>query len=96
MDSYFLSETLKYLYLLFDPTNFIFQEAYVFNTEAHPLPILAEFQDSVHDGPMGECPVLRYKRRISAYGLDAFGSAEYSTGQAGGASGGSGSGSGSA
>jgi hypothetical protein len=40
--------------------------------------------------------VLRYKRRISAYGLDAFGSAEYSTGQAGGASGGSGSGSGSA
>jgi Glycosyl hydrolase family 47 len=39
MPSYFLAETLKYLYLLFssdDPVDF---EHVVFNTEAHPLRI---------------------------------------------------------
>jgi len=34
--SYFLAETLKYLYLLFDPKPLDFDHA-VFNTEAHPL-----------------------------------------------------------
>jgi len=40
MESFWLAETLKYLYLLFedDPTVFSFDE-WVFNTEAHPLPI---------------------------------------------------------
>ncbi|XP_040897421.1 endoplasmic reticulum mannosyl-oligosaccharide 1,2-alpha-mannosidase-like isoform X2 [Toxotes jaculatrix] len=40
MESFFLGETLKYLYLLFsgDP-NLISLDQYVFNTEAHPLPI---------------------------------------------------------
>ncbi|XP_029685468.1 mannosidase, alpha, class 1B, member 1b isoform X1 [Takifugu rubripes] len=40
MESFFLGETLKYLYLLFseDP-NLISLDRYVFNTEAHPLPI---------------------------------------------------------
>ena len=41
MDSYFLSETLKYLYLLFDDKNWIDQGNYVFTTEGHPLPVLA-------------------------------------------------------
>ena len=36
MPSYFLSETLKYLYLLFDPEALDF-DSVVFNTEAHPL-----------------------------------------------------------
>jgi mannosidase alpha-like ER degradation enhancer 2 len=36
MPSYFLAETLKYLYLLFAPEALDF-EAVVFNTEAHPL-----------------------------------------------------------
>ncbi|KAI8356708.1 glycoside hydrolase [Choanephora cucurbitarum] len=39
MDTFFLAETLKYLYLLFSPKDMIPLEKYVFNTEAHPLPI---------------------------------------------------------
>ncbi|XP_071337940.1 mannosidase, alpha, class 1B, member 1b isoform X2 [Trachinotus anak] len=40
MESFFLGETLKYLYLLFsDDTNLISLDQYVFNTEAHPLPV---------------------------------------------------------
>uniref|UniRef100_A0A3B3ZBG1 alpha-1,2-Mannosidase n=1 Tax=Periophthalmus magnuspinnatus TaxID=409849 RepID=A0A3B3ZBG1_9GOBI len=40
MESFFLGETLKYLYLLFsDDFNLINLDQYVFNTEAHPLPI---------------------------------------------------------
>jgi mannosidase alpha-like ER degradation enhancer 2 len=37
MPSYFLAETLKYLYLLFAPENTLDFDAIVFNTEAHPL-----------------------------------------------------------
>jgi len=37
MPSYFLAETLKYLYLLFAPENTIDFKGVVFNTEAHPL-----------------------------------------------------------
>ena len=37
MPSYFLAETLKYLYLLFAPENTIDFDRVVFNTEAHPL-----------------------------------------------------------
>uniref|UniRef100_U5ETE3 alpha-1,2-Mannosidase n=1 Tax=Corethrella appendiculata TaxID=1370023 RepID=U5ETE3_9DIPT len=40
MESFWLGETLKYFYLLFsDDRNEIDLEKYVFNTEAHPLPI---------------------------------------------------------
>ncbi|XP_041825713.1 endoplasmic reticulum mannosyl-oligosaccharide 1,2-alpha-mannosidase [Melanotaenia boesemani] len=40
MESFFLGETLKYLYLLFsDDMELISPDKYVFNTEAHPLPI---------------------------------------------------------
>lgn len=40
MESFFLGETLKYLYLLFsDDVDLINLDKYVFNTEAHPLPI---------------------------------------------------------
>ena len=39
MPSFFLSETLKYLYLLFDEDNPINQGNYIFNTEAHPFPV---------------------------------------------------------
>lgn len=39
MPSYFLAETLKYLYLMFnDDVEYSF-EKWVFNTEAHPLPV---------------------------------------------------------
>jgi mannosidase alpha-like ER degradation enhancer 2 len=37
MESYFLAETLKYLYLLFAPRNTIDLNKVVFNTEGHPL-----------------------------------------------------------
>jgi hypothetical protein len=35
--SFFLAETLKYLYLLQSPDHTISLEKYVFNTEAHPM-----------------------------------------------------------
>lgn len=39
--SYFLAETLKYLYLLFLDDDILPLEKWVFNTEAHPLPVFA-------------------------------------------------------
>ncbi|KAM8873454.1 endoplasmic reticulum mannosyl-oligosaccharide 1,2-alpha-mannosidase [Synchiropus picturatus] len=40
MESFFLGETLKYFYLLFSDNMDLFSlDRYVFNTEAHPLPI---------------------------------------------------------
>uniref|UniRef100_A0A8C3RKI7 alpha-1,2-Mannosidase n=1 Tax=Chelydra serpentina TaxID=8475 RepID=A0A8C3RKI7_CHESE len=38
--SFFLSETLKYLYLLFSEDDLLPFEHWIFNTEAHPLPVL--------------------------------------------------------
>ncbi|XP_032828561.2 mannosyl-oligosaccharide 1,2-alpha-mannosidase IA-like isoform X2 [Petromyzon marinus] len=38
--SFFLAETLKYLYLLFSDDSLLPLERWVFNTEAHPLPVL--------------------------------------------------------
>lgn len=40
MQSFFLAETLKYLYLLFSDDSLLPLDQYVFNTEAHPMPIL--------------------------------------------------------
>jgi mannosidase alpha-like ER degradation enhancer 2 len=37
MESFFLAETLKYLYLLFAPAKVFDLEQFVFNTEAHPI-----------------------------------------------------------
>jgi hypothetical protein len=39
MESFFLAETLKYLYLLQSPDHSISLARYTFNTEAHPLSI---------------------------------------------------------
>ena len=40
METFYLAETLKYLYLLFsDDPNLFPLDKWVFNTEAHPLPI---------------------------------------------------------
>lgn len=41
MPSYFLAETLKYLYLLFLDKDPVRLEDWVFNTEAHPFPIFS-------------------------------------------------------
>ncbi|KAK4048589.1 mannosyl-oligosaccharide alpha-1,2-mannosidase [Microbotryomycetes sp. JL221] len=39
METFWLSETLKYLYLLFSDGDVLPLDKYVFNTEAHPLPV---------------------------------------------------------
>ncbi|GMI38044.1 hypothetical protein TeGR_g5298 [Tetraparma gracilis] len=45
MESFFLAETMKYLYLLQDPDTVIDPlNTHVFNTEAHPLTILDKFK----------------------------------------------------
>ncbi|CAH2053156.1 unnamed protein product [Thlaspi arvense] len=49
MQSFFLAETLKYLYLLFSPTSVIPLDEWVFNTEAHPLKIVP-WNDQVNLG----------------------------------------------
>ena len=50
--SFFLAETLKYLYLLFSPTDLIPLDKYVFNTEAHPLGIITSgLSDFAQDFP---------------------------------------------
>ena len=54
MDSFFLSETLKYLYLLFDPDNFLNRGNYVFTTEAHPLPVDPRKRPRTSHGPFLE------------------------------------------
>ncbi|KAJ7089860.1 glycoside hydrolase [Mycena belliarum] len=46
MPSFFLAETLKYLYLMFVDQEIIPLDKWVFNTEAHPLPV---FEWSVKD-----------------------------------------------
>lgn len=43
MESFFLAETLKYLYLLFDENNFVNQNPYTFNTEGHLIPLRKEY-----------------------------------------------------
>ena len=44
-DSWFLAETLKYLRLIFSDDDAIPLDKWVFNTEAHPLPVQHEGHD---------------------------------------------------
>lgn len=48
--SFFLSETLKYLYLLFSDDDLLPLDDWVFNTEAHPLPIVRKSCLDEHNG----------------------------------------------
>ncbi|KAL6972573.1 mannosyl-oligosaccharide alpha-1,2-mannosidase [Sarracenia purpurea var. burkii] len=61
MQSFFLAETLKYLYLLFSPPSVISLDEWVFNTEAHPLKIVARQGQGVDFGGSDEHnkPVVR-------------------------------------
>ncbi|XP_072901528.1 mannosyl-oligosaccharide 1,2-alpha-mannosidase IB isoform X2 [Hemitrygon akajei] len=45
--SFFLAETLKYLYLLFSSDDLLPLDYWVFNTEAHPLPILRSMNSTM-------------------------------------------------
>ena len=47
MESFFMAETLKYLYLAQDPDHPIDLTKYVFNTEAHPMKILPDSHVSI-------------------------------------------------
>ncbi|RDX73006.1 Mannosyl-oligosaccharide 1,2-alpha-mannosidase MNS1, partial [Mucuna pruriens] len=47
MQSFFLAETLKYFYLLFSPSSVIPLDEWVFNTEAHPLRIMARHEEGL-------------------------------------------------
>ncbi|KAJ9162763.1 hypothetical protein P3X46_022512 [Hevea brasiliensis] len=49
MQSFFLAETLKYLYLLFSPSSVISLDEWVFNTEAHPLRIVTRDENIQFD-----------------------------------------------
>ncbi|KHN48621.1 Putative alpha-mannosidase I MNS5 [Glycine soja] len=44
--SFFLAETCKYLYLLFDDS-FVHENNYVFTTEGHPLPVLSTWHEEL-------------------------------------------------
>lgn len=49
METFFLAETLKYLYLLFADPETVPLSKFVFNTEAHPLPVLKDVDLSEWD-----------------------------------------------
>ncbi|GAQ84298.1 alpha-mannosidase [Klebsormidium nitens] len=54
MQSFFLAETLKYLYLLFSPDDIMSLDKWVFNTEAHPLKIkFSKVEDSSEEASLG-------------------------------------------
>lgn len=50
MQSFFLAETLKYLYLLFSPSSVISLDEWVFNTEAHPIRIMTRHDNGENLG----------------------------------------------
>ena len=55
MPSFFLSETCKYLYLLFDEGNFIHDRPYIFTTEAHPFdPLQLPLRSNLKSGVIEE------------------------------------------
>jgi mannosyl-oligosaccharide alpha-1,2-mannosidase len=45
METFFLGETLKYLYLLLSDKPLVPLDRYIFNTEAHPFPVFDVTQD---------------------------------------------------
>lgn len=49
MNSFFLAETCKYLYLLFDEQNFAHQRRYIFTTEGHLFPVRLEIHENFSD-----------------------------------------------
>ncbi|XP_050411655.1 ER degradation-enhancing alpha-mannosidase-like protein 1 [Patella vulgata] len=62
MESFFLSETCKYLYLLFDKDNHVNKESsrYVFSTEGHILPVDGRFRkrNSWNENSIESIPVV--------------------------------------
>eukprot|EP00457_Paulinella_chromatophora_P003271 gb/GEZN01003278.1/.p1 GENE.gb/GEZN01003278.1/~~gb/GEZN01003278.1/.p1 ORF type:complete len:678 (+),score=69.99 gb/GEZN01003278.1/:24-2057(+) len=70
MESFFIAETLKYLYLLFDEEETLpisGEDAFVFNTEAHPLP--AKFLDDAVSGPAPPSALPNDAVRLANYAV---------------------------
>lgn len=62
LDSYFFSETLKYLYLLFDPQNIYNNGDFIFTTEGHPIPLYIQKNHSYPSflsGSKPKCPIFQ-------------------------------------
>ncbi|PKI38168.1 mannosyl-oligosaccharide 1,2-alpha-mannosidase MNS1-like isoform X2 [Punica granatum] len=64
MQSFFLAETLKYLYLLFSPPSVIPLDEWVFNTEAHPLRIVTRKEgEDLGNRDAQKKPVILFRNR---------------------------------
>ncbi|KAL4272356.1 hypothetical protein GQ457_13G018780 [Hibiscus cannabinus] len=63
MQSFFLAETLKYLYLLFSPPTVIPLDKWVFNTEAHPLRIVNRDDANFTASEGQHKPVIKIRSR---------------------------------
>ncbi len=67
MESFWLAETLKYFYLLFCEPDVIPLSQYVFNTEAHPLPIWGSEADRRVLATLSPATRARLRGAMSAY-----------------------------
>lgn len=64
MESFFLSETLKYLYLTFDKDNYLNNKGeveYVFTTEGHMLPIKKIYQKKLGSNREIQVETFKYE-----------------------------------
>ncbi|MED6184302.1 Alpha-mannosidase I mns5 [Stylosanthes scabra] len=70
--SFFLAETCKYLYLLFDDS-FVLENNYIFTTEGHPLPVLSAWHEKLPETYIPtNCTFMKRQtaaRRISSMSL---------------------------
>jgi mannosyl-oligosaccharide alpha-1,2-mannosidase len=60
-ESFWLAETLKYLYLLFSDSETVPLDRWVFNTEAHPLPVFGSVP-----APLPDWAATRARLRLAA------------------------------
>lgn len=72
MESFFIAETLKYLYLLFSPDSIFNSDAYIFNTEAHPFPAWSNGQLDVTATPQKSHEVKEVTFRSNDFAGDPY------------------------
>jgi hypothetical protein len=70
MDSFFIAETIKYLFLLFDDSHPIHSMNVIFTTEGHPIPILSLTTSHTNRTKQGDerqymCSALPHKRGMN-------------------------------
>ena len=80
MQTFWLAETLKYVYLIFSPPELLLLDQWVFNTEAHPLRVMSADTVSAgaashHNATGGDThsyiPPAKHKH-LSAYGRSGW------------------------